>query len=465
MTPTHPALADARPSCFWLDRASGAGDPTPLQGHGTADLAIVGGGYSGLWSALLAKERDPARDVVVLEGNEVGWAASGRNGGFCSSSLTHGLSNGASRWPDEIAALERMGLDNLDGIEDTIRRHGIDCEFERAGEMLVATEDYQLQGLAEEAALAARFGHHVELLDAPKTRAQLDSPTFRGGLEVRSGAALVHPAKLAEGLAQACRSLGVRIYEHTRVADLRTNAATVTLRTPRGSVTAPKVVLATNAFPPLLRRIRAYVLPVYDYALVTQPLSADQMSSIGWSKRQGFSDSGNQFHYYRLTADDRILWGGYDAVYHYGNRVSPALHQRPATFDLLAEHFFATFPQLEGLRFTHRWGGVIDTSSRISAFFGTAARGKVAYAAGYTGLGVAATRFGARVMLDLLSGERTERTELQMVRTKPLPFPPEPARAAVVNLTRASYAQADRRQGRENLWLRLLHRLGLGFDS
>ncbi|HVM18353.1 MAG TPA: hypothetical protein VM307_00165, partial [Egibacteraceae bacterium] len=158
-------------------------------------------------------------------------------------------------------------------------------------------------------------------------------------------------------------------------------------------------------------------------------------------------------------------WGGYDAVYHYGNRVAPHLQQRPATFALLADHFFTTFPQLRGVRFTHRWGGVIDTSSRVSVFFGTAARGKVAYAAGYTGLGVGATRFGAQVLLDLLWGRATERTALEMVRTKPLPFPPEPLRAAVINLTRWSYARADANAGRENLWLRLIHRLGLGFDS
>jgi glycine/D-amino acid oxidase-like deaminating enzyme len=230
-------------------------------------------------------------------------------------------------------------------------------------------------------------------------------------------------------------------------------------------VTAPKVALGTNAFPPLLSRISAYVVPVYDYALTTQPLSPEQMDAIGWRRRQGVSDSGNQFHYYRLTSDNRILFGGYDAVYHYGNRVHPDLHQRPATFELLARHFFETFPQLAGIRFTHQWGGAIDTSSRVSAFFGTAMRGKVAYAAGYTGLGVGATRFGAQVMLDLLAGRPTGRTQLEMVRTKPLPFPPEPLRSAVINLTRASYAEADRNQGRENLWLRLLQRLGLGFDS
>jgi glycine/D-amino acid oxidase-like deaminating enzyme len=465
MTPASAALVDARPACYWLERPERAEARPALTGDVRADLAVVGGGYSGLWTALLAKERDPSLDVVVLEGHRVGWAASGRNGGFCASSLTHGLANGVSRWPDDMPLLERLGLENLDGIEKSLARYDIDCEFARNGDIAVATKPHQIPWLVEEADLAARFGHDVSVLDADQVRAQVDSPTYLGGLWLHEGVAMLHPAKLAWGLAAACDRLGVRIHEHSPVTRLDSERSAVLLTTRAGSVTAPKVALGTNAFPPLLRRIRQYVVPIYDYALVTEPLSPAQLASIGWSARQGMSDSGNQFHYYRLTADNRILWGGYDAVYHFGNRVHPSLHQRPKTYQRLAEHFFTTFPQLEGLRFTHRWGGVIDTSSRVSAFFGTAAGGKVAYAAGYTGLGVGATRFGAQVMLDLLDRRETERTALAMVRSKPLPFPPEPLRWGVINLTRASYAQADRNAGRANLWLRLLQRLGLGFDS
>ncbi len=176
-------------------------------------------------------------------------------------------------------------------------------------------------------------------------------------------------------------------------------------------------------------------------------------------------DCANQFHYYRLTRDNRILWGGYDAVYYYGSRIGRALEQSERTHQQLAEHFFATFPQLEGLRFSHRWGGVIDTCTRFAAFFGTAHGGRSAYALGYTGLGVAATRFGADVMLDLLDGNPTERTELEMVRRRPLPFPPEPVRYAGIQATRWSMDRADRNAGRRNLWLRTLDRMGLGFDS
>ena len=177
---------------------------------------------------------------------------------------------------------------------------------------------------------------------------------------------------------------------------------------------------------------------------------------------EGVDDVANQFHNYRMTADGRILWGGYDAVYHYGRKVDPRHDQRPATSALLSQQFFATFPQLEGLRFTHRWGGAIDTCTRFCAFYGTAFRGDVAYAAGCTGLGVGATRFAADV---LLAGAPTERTRLEMVRTRPLPFPPEPFAYAGISLTRRALQKADRQQGRRGPWLRTLDRLGLGFDS
>jgi len=257
----------------------------------------------------------------------------------------------------------------------------------------------------------------------------------------------------------------VRVYDHSAVTKLRSEGDRVVLTTRHGSVSTQRVALATNADRPLLARLRPFILPVYDYVLVTEPLSPPQLDLIGWKLRQGIGDSGNQFHYYRLTADQRILWGGYDAIYHYGNRIGVQLEQRAETFDKLAGHFFTTFPQLSGVRFTHRWGGAIDTCSRFCAFWGTSHGGRVAYALGYTGLGVGASRFGAQVMLDLLNQRRTERTALRMVRTRPLPFPPEPLRYGVVQMTRWSLDRADSNAGRRNLWLRALDLAGLGFDS
>jgi glycine/D-amino acid oxidase-like deaminating enzyme len=413
----------------------------------------------------MAKERDPGRDVLVIEAGTAGWAASGRNGGFCSASITHGFDNGLSRFPGEMDQLERLGRANLDEIEQTVRRYAIDCDFARTGELNVATAEWQWRELVATHAQAAARGLDVRLLDRDEVRAEVDSPTYLGGLWDADGCAMVDPARLVWGLRRACAELGVRFHDHTPVDKITATRGGLRLHTWRGRVTAGQVALATGAHGSLLKRLGHYVIPVYDYVLMTEPLTPAQLASIGWRHRQGIGDAGNQFHYYRLTADNRILWGGYDAVYYNGGRITPEHDQREETFGVLAEHFAVTFPQLEGIRFTHKWGGVIDACSRFSGFFGTAHGGRLAYAAGYTGLGVGATRFGANVMLDLLGGRPTERTELKMVRRKPLPFPPEPVRSGVIQLTRWSIARADEHEGRRNLWLRTLDKVGLGFDS
>jgi glycine/D-amino acid oxidase-like deaminating enzyme len=459
------SLAAAEPTVLWLTDAD---RPTPspgLCGAEDADLVVVGGGYTGLWTALRAKERYPGFDVVLLEAGACGDQASGRNGGFASASLTHGFGNGQARWPEELAELDRLGADNLTAIGETVTRYGIDCGWERTGELMVATAPHQVEELAGLAQDLNAAGHGVELLDESQVRAQVASPSYLSGVWDRNGTVMVEPARLAWGLREACLSLGVRIYEQTPVTGLDRAGPAMLVRTPAGRVRAARVALATNAFPPLLRRLRLMTVPVYDYVLATEPLTRQQLASVGWRNRQGIGDAANLFHYYRLTRDNRILWGGYDAVYHYGRRIDARYDQRPATFAALSEHFFETFPQLEGLRFTHRWGGAIDTSTRFCAFFGTAHGGAVAYAAGYTGLGVGASRFGADVMLDRLSGEPSDRTRLDMVRRRPLPFPPEPLAYAGIQLTRRSLRKADRDEGRRDLWLRTLDRLGLGFDS
>jgi glycine/D-amino acid oxidase-like deaminating enzyme len=449
------ALGGSVRTVFWLEDHRGP-RYEPFTGSGSADLTVVGGGYAGLWTAVQAKRRNPGARVVLLEGQQIGWAASGRNGGFCEASLTHGEVNGRNRWPDEFAELERLGTANLDGFESDVATLGLDCQFERSGLITAAVETHQLA--------AAKAG--PGFLTRDQIRAEIDSPLFLGGSWDRDGCALLHPARLAHELARVAAELGVEIHEHSQVTELDSGrSGPVVVRTARGGVRSERVALATNVFPALLRRARLLTVPIYDYALMTEPLSTDQRQAVGWRNRQGLADMANQFHYIRPTADGRILFGGYDAIYHYGRQVKESYEDRPASYHRLGSHFFAMFPQLEGLRFTHRWAGAIDTCTQFCAFYGLARRGRVAYTAGFTGLGVGAARFAADVMLDLLGGEPTERTRLSMVRKRPIPFPPEPIASAGIQFSRWSLDRADHQEGRRNPLMRTLDRMGLGFDS
>ena len=459
-------LADLQPMLYWLDE-----DPLEPESHSalieniSADLCIVGAGYTGLWTALLAKERDPKREVVIIEQRETGAGASGRNGGFCNSSLTHGFTNGYRRFRSEMGTIERLGRENLDAIEETIKKYGIECDWERTGELRVALTNWQLEGMQEEANLRNKYGDNVEFLTKEEVQARVKSVEYQGALFDHDGTALVDPARLVWGLERVCISLGAKIYENSKVEWLEEMGDQVIVHTSYGTVTAPKVALATNVFKSLVRSARKYVIPVYDFQLVTEPLSYEQRESIGWKNREGISDAGNQFHYYRLNKEGGILWGGYEAIYNFRGKVRQEYEFDAETYAILASNFLKTFPQLEGIRFTHGWGGAIDTCTRFSPFWGMAHGGKVAYVLGYTGLGVAATRFGAATMLDLLDGQESERTRLKMVRTKPIPFPPEPFRYLFIWFTQRSINRADQHEGRRNIWLRILDRVGLGFDS
>jgi glycine/D-amino acid oxidase-like deaminating enzyme len=461
------AIADADTFPYWLDDVDEP-DSNPTAVHNEdCDLCVVGGGFTGLWTAIIAKQRDAKRDVVLIDAHEIGSGASSRNGGFMDYSLTHGIANAQQRFPDEVDVLEQLGRENIAEIEKVIREYNIDCDFERNGAIEVAStwhpENYTDE-LKEDFSILRDLGHDVVWLDRDAMNAEVHSPVFTGGLWAKDTSALVDPARLAWGLKRVAQTLGVRIYEDTRAGEISENKSGIEIKTALAKIQAQNVALATNTFKPLLRKMNKYIAPVYDYCLVTEPLTAQQLESIGWHNRQGLADCSNQFHYFRLTADNRILWGGYDAIYYFGGQMDKELESRPESWAMLSSQFFTTFPQLDGVKFSHMWGAPIDTCSRYSVFWGTHYKNRVAYAIGYTGLGVAASRFGGEVMLDLLAGSSTRATQTEFVRTKPRAFPPEPFRFIGIQATRWSLDYEDR-TGKRNLWLRLLDRLGLGFDS
>ncbi len=461
------AIADADTFPYWLDDVDEP-DSNPTAVHNEdCDLCVVGGGFTGLWTAIIAKQRDTKRDVVLIDAHEIGSGASSRNGGFMDYSLTHGIANAQERFPEEVEILEQLGRENIAEIEKVIREYNIDCDFERNGAIEVAStwhpENYTDE-LKEDYSILRDLGHDVVWLDREAMNAEVHSPVFTGGLWAKDTSALVDPARLAWGLKRVAQTLGVRIYEDTRANEISENKSGIEIKTALAKIQAQNVALATNTFKPLLRKMNKYIAPVYDYCLVTEPLTAQQLESIGWRNRQGLADCSNQFHYFRLTADNRILWGGYDAIYYFGGQMDKELESRPESWAMLSSQFFTTFPQLDGVKFSHMWGAPIDTCSRYSVFWGTHYKDRVAYAIGYTGLGVAASRFGGEVMLDLLAGSSTRATQTEFVQTKPRPFPPEPFRFIGIQATKWSLDYEDR-TGKRNLWLRLLDRLGLGFDS
>ena len=455
---------------YWLREPAPPGITDPPLGPGErldVDVAIVGGGFTGLWTAIALTDTDPTLRVVVLEAATVAYGASGRNGGFCEASLTHGLANGIRHFPDELDILEREGVENLDGLIAFTREHGIDCDLEETGTLALADQPYQVDEFKAWADEAAAYGERVEFLDREAARAEVHSPLWHAGLYRLPGRdVLVDPAKLCWGIARVAHERGVRIHEGTAVRGLARRAGRVILTTANGAeVSATHVVVATSAYSGWLGRLGSTFVPVYDYALVTEPLTPDQRESIGWSRRQGLADANNQFHYFRLTADDRILWGGYDAIHHRGSRVGPELDRRAATFERLEAQFLRTFPQLEGIAFPYRWGGAIDTTSRFTVTFGRLLGGRVTYALGYTGLGVGASRWAAGVVRDMILRPDEDRLRLRLVTSPPIPFPPEPLRSLAVDVVRHELDRADRDGGHRGLILRTLDAIGIGFDS
>ena len=452
---------------YWLAASPAGPVREPLRADAAADVAIMGAGFTGLWTALALTDTDPSLRIVVLEGETVGYGASGRNGGFCQASLTHGLANGILHFSDELEVLEREGLANLAALIAFTREHGIDCDLEETGDLAVADQPYQVDEFRAWVDEAAEWGEHLRFLDRDEVQAEVHSPLWRAGLlGTPDRAVLVDPAKLVRGLARVCDERGIAIHEHTRVTGVARRAGGVRVTTETGAtVEADHAVVATSAYSGWLRRLVSRFVPVYDYALVSDPLTPDQHDAIGWHRRQGMSDANNQFHYFRLTADDRILWGGYDAIYHRNNGVGPQFDRRPATFDKLEAQFRRAFPQLADLGFPYRWGGAIDTTSRFTVTFGQALGGRLTYALGYTGLGVGASRWAGGVVRDFILRPDSDLLRLRFVRSAPFPFPPEPLRSLAVNLVRHELDRADRNEGQRGLILRTLDAIGIGFDS
>ncbi len=453
-------------ACYWMARRRVRPPAEPLRGRDEADIAIIGGGYTGLWTALFLKELEPRRKVTLLEQGLVGQGASGRNAGIVGETIDHSHELAIAHFGlDEARRLARIGRENLDAMETFLRERGIDAAFERPGQLTVALTPAHRDALSRGLEAAERVGSPGwRLLTGAEAQTELASPLYLGALLAPRNA-LLDPVRLAEGLRAVAAHAGVRIHEHTAVSSIRFRRDRVTVEAGEGSVVCRKLVLAANAYAHRLRRSLARrFLPLYDYILVSEPLTAAERASIGWRSRRGVVDARTFFNYYRLTPDGRILWGTSEAAYYAGNRVDASCDHSPRHYAALEASFRRHFPQLANLAFPFRWGGPIASTTRLTPFFGTAAAGRLSYGLGYTGHGIASTRIAGRILAHRALELESALFDLAIVRKKPMPYPPEPFRRAAVALVTGALRRVDA-GGRPGLLLRVLDRLGISFSS
>ncbi len=465
-----PGLSVARPSraieqaCYWLARRPER-DVRSLEGGRVADIAVVGAGLTGLWTALWIKELDPISEVVVVEQGVAAYGASGRSAGIVWDGIDYDHALAVAHFGEaEAHRLARLGEANLAELAGFLSERKIDCDYEPTGRLLVAQTPHQM----DRCRLIVDAAEHVgittaHLLDKDALRAEVRSPVYVGGVAVATGGVL-DPVKLVDGLRQEVERQGVTVFERSHVVAIEPVGAGVRVRTGRGRVEARTVVLATSAYAnQLLPRLAARVIPMFAYALVSEPLTPAQRDVIGWRRRQAVSDARTFGNSYRLTPDDRVLWGSSDVAYHPSSLIDPASDHSEPHYDALRASFRRHFPSMSGLEWAYAWGGPIAVTTRLTPFFGRASEGRIVYGLGFSGRGLAATRLAGRIIA-LLALERShELLDLAMVKRPPPRFPPEPFRALTVRAVLRALRRVD--AGAEpGLLLRLLDRMGLGFS-
>ena len=437
----------------------------PLEVDVDVDVAVIGGGFTGLWTALFLKDLEPGLSVAVIEKDVAGYGGSGRNAGIVGETIDHSHDLAIAHFGlDEARTLARVGRENLDEMEAFLREREIDAGFERTGKLVVALAPEHLGALDTGLAAAERVGASGwRRLSGEETRAELNSPLYQGSILAPRNA-LLNPVALVEGLRREAIRRGVRVFERTPVEGFTFPRDRVVVATEAGSVSARRAVLATNAYSHhLFPRLAARFLPLYDYILVSEPLTPAQRERIGWTSRRGVIDARTFFNYYRLTSDGRILWGTSEAAYYPGNRVDASCDHSPRHYEALRASFRRHFPQLSELEFPYAWGGPIASTTRLTPFFGTIA-GRVSYGLGYTGHGVGSTRLAGRILAHLALEKPSPLLELSMVRRKPFPYPPEPLRRLAVSAVTRSLRRVDAGR-RPGPLLRILDALGISFSS
>jgi glycine/D-amino acid oxidase-like deaminating enzyme len=447
-----------RNQSFWLDSVPGSLVPrAALEGDIEVDVAIVGSGYTGLWTAWYLKQLDPGLNIAILEAEIAGFGASGRNGGWCSAYLA-----GIDHWFDDpdtrdgAVRLQRQLFDAVREVGRVAQNETIDCHFEQAGALEVAVLPVQLKRLKEE--LEYMHGHgfsdnDYRWLGADETHGMINITEALGGL-LMSHCASVHPARLARGLAEAVEKRQVKLYEQTPVLEISGQL----LSTPRGSVTAPMTVLATEGYSNSIPGQQQRLIPLHSMMVVTEPLNAEQIKAIGSPGRCTFGNLDHIVTYGQLTSDNRIAFGcrGY---YNYGSKIHH-FDSSEAEFDIVRKTLLRFFPVLKGIQFTHAWGGAMGVSRTLRPSVNYHPDTGLAWAGGYFGNGVGASNLAGRAMADLLLGRDTERVDTPWVNppdsnTK---WEPEPMRWLGINTRRQLMQLADKAEYKNSAFAPLINK-------
>ncbi len=452
--------------CFWLAGLAPR-EVTPLAAPTTADIVVVGAGFTGLWCALFLKEMAPEREVAVVEQGIAAYGASGRNAGMLSETVDHSHALAIQHFGmDEARRLARVGEENVAEMLAFLAARNIACDWEPTGRLMVALTDGHIEECHKNIAIAQELGiTGFRYLTGEEVRAEVHSPLYRGAVEVTRGG-ICDPAKLTDGLRREAVRQGVRVYERSAVRAIEEEGGKLRVRSAAGgSLLAGHVVLATSAYTHhLLPRVLRRFIPLYDYIMVSEKLTAAQWAAIGWTKRQGITDGRTFFNYYRPTADGRVLWGTSEAAYHGNNRVDPACDHSPGHYASLEAGWKRHFPDAADLRWEYKWGGAICSTTRLTPFFGRAFHNRLSYGLGFTGHGLGSTRIAGRILAHLALNRPGDVLSLPLVTKPPFPYPPEPIRGWAVNAVTRALRQVD--EGRPpNLMLRALDRLGIGFSS
>lgn len=430
---------------FWFATVPGSLEPRPsLPGTTDVDVAIVGAGFTGLWTAYYLLRADPSLRIAVIEAEIAGYGASGRNGGWCSALYPVSPSTLAREQGPDAATAQYLAMrDSVAEVARVVAAEDIDADLAVGGTVCVARSEPQLARARAEVEEYRRFGLDLDLLDADAARGRLAATSTIGGSYTPHCAA-IHPGKLVRRLAEIVEARGATVYERTRA----TSIAPGVVHTEHGDVRARYVVRATEGYTARLAGLRRAAVPIYSLVVATAPLPASAWARIGLDRRETFTDFRHLIIYGQRTADDRIVFGGRGAPYHFGSRIRPGFDRDARVFALLRRTLVELFPVLEDVTITHRWGGALGITRDWHASVGLDRASGLAWAGGYVGDGVATTNLAGRTLTDLILGRDTALTALPWVGHRSRAWEPEPLRWLGANAGLRAMTWADAAEDR-----------------